>query len=920
VGIVPHTHWDREWHVPFQAGRVHLVRLLDSLLDALDTGGPAHFWLDGQTALIDDYLAVRPDAEERVRAAVAAGRLGIGPWAVQMDQFVVSPETIVRNLDAGLRRRAALGAEGPAVGYGPDVFGHVAQLPQILRQAGIEHAVVWRGVPAAVDATAFRWEAPDGSVVRAEYLYGSYANGKDLPHDGPGLVARARSWEDEVAGRRVGGLLLMNGGDQRPAETAVAGAVAEANRVQRRYRFEVADLARWLADQRADTPDRALTVWRGELRSSARAPLLSGVISNRVDVRAAAAAAERAVERRAEPLLALFRPAKEWAAAAPLLAVAWDRLIANSAHDSACACCTDPVADQVLVRYAEARQIGNTLADQALVDLAAETGTAAGDVLVVNTQPQTRSGIVEITTLAARDPEEGFVGTDGIPRAAQLLGVAGQGEVFAARVAGEKVGWVADRISGSSFDGRPVRGWSLDTGPGSPGSPDGALCLRFEAAGPDDPVVGLDEARDALLALGRAGTPVTVRMDGPLHRRVLVETGPVPGYGWTTLRRPLAADPDGIEPSGIPVRVAAEAGGPVLDNGIIRVEVDATAGTFAVTTRRGRRTAGLNRYVDGGDGGDTYTWCPPAVDTLIERPESVAVEVEEPGPLRGRVVITASYQWPSSANGDERHCSARSERTTCTTIATAVSVVAGDPVVAVEVSFDNRCRDHRLRVHFPLPEPVIGSDAGCAFAVVHRDLDAEGGPPESPPPTFPARRFVDCSADGGLAVIADGTFEYEVCDSGRELAVTLLRATGWLSRRRLPRRPDPAGPALPVDGAQVQGPRRWRYGLLLHSGQWETAHLPQRADAFLHPLEVTGGSSLGAPTRPAHGQALRVESGGASVSSVVRDSDGLALRLFHPGSQLAAATVGGTALSDVRVDLRPGEIATVRLGRRPGGG
>ena len=37
-----------------------------------------------------------------------------------------------------------------------------------------------------------------------------------------------------------------------------------------------------------------------------------------------------------------------------------------------------------------------------------------------------------------------------------------------------------------------------------------------------------------------------------------------------------------------------------------------------------------------------------------------------------------------------------------------------------------------------------------------------------------------------LAVIADGTFEYEVCDGGRELAVTLLRATGWLSRRRLP--------------------------------------------------------------------------------------------------------------------------------------
>ena len=49
------------------------------------------------------------------------------------------------------------------VGYLPDMFGHVAQMPQILRLAGLEHAVVWRGVPAAIDQTAFWWEAPDGS-------------------------------------------------------------------------------------------------------------------------------------------------------------------------------------------------------------------------------------------------------------------------------------------------------------------------------------------------------------------------------------------------------------------------------------------------------------------------------------------------------------------------------------------------------------------------------------------------------------------------------------------------------------------------------------------------------------------------------------------------------------------------------------
>ena len=89
------------------------------------------------------------------------------------------------------------------VGYLPDMFGHVAQMPQLLRLAGLEHAVVWRGVPAAVEQTAFWWEAPDGSRVRAEYLYGSYSNGRDLPDDAKRLVLRARRLRAGARRRRA---------------------------------------------------------------------------------------------------------------------------------------------------------------------------------------------------------------------------------------------------------------------------------------------------------------------------------------------------------------------------------------------------------------------------------------------------------------------------------------------------------------------------------------------------------------------------------------------------------------------------------------------------------------------------------------------------------------------------------------------
>ena len=113
-------------------------------------------------AVVDDYLAVRPEAEHRLRRLAVDGRLAMGPWYILMDEFLVSGETIVRDLQLGLERAEAFGG-AMEVGYLPDMFGHIAQMPQLLAQFGFEHAVVWRGVPSAVDRSAFWWAAPDGS-------------------------------------------------------------------------------------------------------------------------------------------------------------------------------------------------------------------------------------------------------------------------------------------------------------------------------------------------------------------------------------------------------------------------------------------------------------------------------------------------------------------------------------------------------------------------------------------------------------------------------------------------------------------------------------------------------------------------------------------------------------------------------------
>jgi hypothetical protein len=573
------------------------------------------------------------------------------------------------------------------------------------------------------------------------------------------------------------------------------------------------------------------------------------------------------LERRAEPLSALFLDRDDWPHAE--LALAWKEMIRNSAHDSSCACSADEVVDAVLYRYASARQIGEGLAKKALRGLRYSLGEAGA--YVVNPSMRARGGVVQLLVpdLGTIDGTQPVYERPASTEVHELTG--GELNMVLGRIRNDEVATGCDIVAVETDDVDGVFEVELTTGVRRRRGSDAALSDLYAQAG------------------ARRTSPVKLRVEREPFQVVLARMADVPAYGW---RR--------WEPEPVPSPVVVD--GTVMDNGLVRLVVSPDDGTFSVNG-----LAGLDRLVDDGDDGDTYNYSPPAQDIVVDRPVRVEVTVAEVGPVRGRLRIVRQYDWPERVAGGAR----AGER--AVSVVTVLELRAGEDVVRIETSLDNASRDHRLRSWFPLPAAAEASHAECAFAVVDRGLTAEGGPHEYGLPTFPSRRFVSA---GGLTVLHEGLLEYELVAGGRALALTLLRCTGKLSGTDMAYRPWPAGPPFPVEGAQMQGRQVLRYAV--HVGDRDPYEL---ADEVFLPLEVV--SAPGGGHRPSSGTALQVH--GAEVSAIVRRGGALEVRVFNPSDEETIVAVEGRTgwLVDLRgrslepfdgsFPLRPWGIATAQL-------
>jgi len=847
--VVSHTHWDREWYRTFQDFRLSLVRLVDDLLDILD-GDPAFrsFMLDGQTIILEDYLALRPEREADLRRHIQSGRLVIGPWHILPDEFLVGPESTVRNLMLGAAICDRFGERMP-VGYTPDPFGHISQLPQILAGAGVETAIFRRGL--AVEPLELRWEAPDGTRVLTLYLREGYGNLEWAPTD-PAVFTRTVERQIALLGphTRTNCLLLLNGTDHQPPQPEIPALIDAANAaLQGRARLTHGTIPAYVRTVRAALgPDPDLPVVRGELRSPRRHHLLPGVLSTRMWIKQRNQACETLLERYAEPLAAL---GTLWGAPSRQgdLWQSWRYLIENHPHDSICGCSIDQVHDEMRTRFDWSEQIAGRLADEGLSDLAAHLDTAALPVppapgagappdyevttlpadlalVVYNPVPGAAAGRVE-AAVPWPGPDRHYALSDDCGEPVPAAWTKGREEVLEQRwLAGDDLPAFLDQLEIGIYLNRLIRDARAWLGDGEP-----RLELILTEQHPRD-VISLARLAHTLrehpALRSAARCRLTVRFGRP--RRLAFEAHDVPGVGWRSYR--LRAAPGPAEER--PATVTRET---VIENAWLRAEADPLTGRLSVLDKAtGRVLRDLNGFEDGGDRGDEYNYCPPEQDRVVRTPAvPPLIERVDAGPLGQVLRVTLALDLPVHLTPER---SARSAETVRLPVTTTATLLPHSRRVDIHTEVDNCAEDHRLRALFPSGARSERAIADGHFDRIARVPQQHGDTSdwaEQPQPTAPQRGFVAVEADGrGLLVAVRGLPEYELipAEEGATLAVTLLRCVGWLSRGDLSCRVGHAGPEMATPGGQCPGPAAFDYSVIPFGGAFSLDAAAQEAYAF----------------------------------------------------------------------------------------
>ena len=909
--FVVHTHWDREWYQPFQQMRARLVAMADRMIPLVESGEIPFFHFDGQTIVLDDYLEIRPEMAPRLKALVRAGKIQVGPWYVLADSFLVSGESLIRNLEIGMAAAHKFGRPLD-VGYLPDQFGHIAQLPQILAGFGFRTAVLWRGVDARIARNRFVWEAPDGSSLLTAYLPNGYSNGANLPLESvESFLGRAHAIAEREREFAIGtSILVMNGTDHAPPDARLMSRIREARETSA-MTFEVGPLEN-IINRFAELPLDGTPTHRGELRSPHRAHLLPGVTSARTWIKRRDFQNCYALERLADPLAALAHAQGEGAGLDAWLEMAWRTELQNHPHDSICGCSVDQVHDDMRYRFDQAAMLAENVVRRASGAIlgSAEQGSSIAVFNPTFSRCALVSGEVELP-----DPAGHYVAEGPSGRAPVAVDVALGEQAFEVRMRAAELKPMVAALSHPTLLGRTINRYDLRRA--ANGEIELDLWLSRVALGDLD----LEEFRGRIRGEVPEEANVLVRATNAARSRISFVADGLTQAGFSFFR--LVRD-DAAATKEIP-------GSDSIENEFYRLRP--TARGLKIEALRTGAEFELH-FEDDGDRGDEYNFDPIAGARTIVEPASASSPIVERDRARSRLRLELEFAIPVRLDVKR---AARTTETAPLRIDLTAALYAGLDRIDFDATVANLSRDHRLRVAFKTPVVVSHALHDTSFGVVDRPLNATEPPgTEDLYPTVPHRSWSAIEGDNvSAAIFSRGIYEIEARneDAGTTLLLTLLRCIGWLSRSDLATRRGGAGPELETPGAQEIGEHRFEFAFAAYRGSYLENDLVQRAATYAYPPRMfTGAARSELPTlarcdnpRIAFSTArltrragvYRVRAYSASPNAERAKfsfGEGTKARLIN----LAGKSVQGRKLrrsrtDDIEIELRPFEIVTFEV-------
>ncbi len=921
VHIVSYTHWDREFRWEFEHTRMKFVECMDHLLEIMrEKPDYKSFLLDGQVGLLDDYLEIRPEVEEEIRGLIEQRKLEIGPWYSLPDCATIHGESVIRNLQHGVRVSESYGSVLKC-GYNVFSFGQIAQLPQIYKHFGIDIIIFYKYMnPVRSKLPEFVWGAPDGTQVFAsrlgrearwnfffaghipivydrdpwdkEWHYDYGTLGKVVHTAGPAdygffheildpdtsyhkkniEMGFQRSLETVEGTAAPETLLFFDGTDFTEPHPMIPEIIADLQeKFGDQYNIQHSTLAAYLEELKAAMAAKRdeLALVSGAMRDGPVGSIHTDVITTHPELKIANSTTENRLVRYAEPLSTMA-----WAQGIDrypdtYLEKAWKLLFASHAHDSIHGLGPVELGQGGMARIQQADLIAQALERKGLNNLTKEIATDDMDdaemfLAVHNTAAFTRSEVVEVWV--------------DIP----------------AEVALDEV--VLEDMAGNVAEIQEVRRETARGGiyhPRSRNMP--YYCTRVQLLFLAEDIPGLGHKTYKIKWTAKAEYPY-------------------PHEDWDAPK--LIAKDLLVAP-----REARNEHVHLLING---------DGTFDLTDlTTGHTCRNLNHLLDVGDVGNMWMANAPEGDAIMQ---SIGGPAEIRCSLHGD--LAAAFEIKTSMVVPARYDFAANRRSDDSVTLTAVTTVIlkkGSRFVEVQTTLDNTARDHYVRVCFPTGLQATTTCADGSFAVTeyatNPDLSCELA-------RHPVQLWLDLHDDDkGLALLSKSTKDYEILNDngGQTLAVGLVRSTRlriacdnrlWME--------------YPGDeSSQSLNSQTHNYALMPHAKTWNEDGLYHQALAYNQPLKpVQFGRQPGrlAPTF----SFLEVADPNLVLSAVTKavTRDSVFVRLFNPTTDdIDAALVLGVAVrsayvtrltekrdielriedGSIRVVVKKGEIVTVEF-------